>query len=138
MPSPRLTSLRLPSDHESVHEAVRVAEREGAAAGLSPDDLERIGIVVSEMVANAIEHGNAEHPEARVALQISQSDRGLTICVQDAGGGIAMDAIRRARLPEDLYATGGRGLFLIRELSDGVESTPRGLCVQIVARASTE
>jgi anti-sigma regulatory factor (Ser/Thr protein kinase) len=89
--------------------AVEVCE----AAGLA-DGADRVAVVVSELVTNAVVHGRSEVTLQLSASPVADTDlRSLRIEVADAD----------SRLPRwdclDADALGGRGLHLVAALSDG-------------------
>lgn len=83
-------------------------------------------LVLSEAVTNAIIHGNKLNPEKMVAVSISVSPESVTAVVQDEGDGFKPLAQDNPLESENLLKSGGRGVFLIRELSDRVEYQDSG------------
>lgn len=85
-----------------------------------------IGLAVREAVANAIKHGNSENPEKMVEVDLILEDtqlmaRQLVVRVRDEGGGFDPNAVSDPLAPENLLRPGGRGIFYIRRLMDGVD-----------------
>ena len=93
-----------------------------------------MGLAVAEAVANAVEHGNAGRPSAAVRVDVVPTPGVLRVRVADEGAGVAPEAIGRAALPTDPLQQGGRGLYLIRELSDGVNASARGIAMDFRPR----
>ena len=75
------------------------------------DDHQDLGV-------NAIEHGNRYNPARWVSIRLEESDRALTVTVQDEGPGV-----RLAEAPVDPLADRGRGLELMRGLVDEVRTS---------------
>ena len=73
--------------------------------GLDPDSGQALKLVVSELVTNAVLHG-----EAPVSIRLDAHDGKVDGEVSDGGGGFAQIA-GGAPSPDD--AEGGRGLFLV-------------------------
>jgi anti-sigma regulatory factor (Ser/Thr protein kinase) len=113
--------LVLPSVPGSVATAARFVEAAAAEAALPPALAERLLLAAGEAVSNAIEHGNGEDPARLVRLEWAALPDGGVLSVQDEGPGLTREQVLTAELPADPYQTGGRGLFLIRTLSDDVE-----------------
>jgi len=113
--------LQLPSQPLSAAHAVRFAEEVGREAGLPTEAVDRLVLAAGEAVTNAIRHGNRLDPVRQVELVWRSDENGDWLEVSDEGPGIALDRILRAELPADASETSGRGLFLIRVLSDAVD-----------------
>lgn len=75
-------------------------------------------ISVTEAVNNAIIHGNKCCCGKSVDFLIDADSNHIHIEVSDEGSGFEADKVADPRHPDNLYKTGGRGVFLIRELSD--------------------
>ena len=130
-----MTPLSLPSVPDSVSRAVELAEAAARRAGLPDAAVIRVGLATGEAVANAVEHGNAGVADQDVLVSLKASSGRLDVDVEDHGGGVAPEALTDAALPVDPLRTDGRGLFLIRELTD--EASVNGSLVRLtfVARA---
>jgi serine phosphatase RsbU (regulator of sigma subunit)/anti-sigma regulatory factor (Ser/Thr protein kinase) len=89
------------------------------AQGISPEICSEIELAVVEGVNNAIEHGCAGVPDARVRLRWSWSGEILEVRIYDPGEFTPGAVV--AELPEDALAEGGRGGFLMATLMDTVE-----------------
>jgi|HubBroStandDraft_6_1064221.scaffolds.fasta_scaffold87371_2 anti-sigma regulatory factor (Ser/Thr protein kinase) len=84
-------------------------------------DVEDIGLVVAEALANAIIHGNRCDPEKAVHVVVAVNEHGdLLVSVKDTGSGFDPNRLRDPTAPENLLAPHGRGIFLIRQLMDEV------------------
>jgi serine/threonine-protein kinase RsbW len=80
-----------------------------------------IGLAVREAVANAIKHGNREDPDKQVEVDLMVDAGELVVRVRDQGPGFNPDLVSDPLAPENLLRPGGRGIFYIRRLMDGVE-----------------
>ena len=86
------------------------------------DDVEIIGLVVREALANAIVHGNHCDPEKTVSISIVMNeDCDLLVSVKDSGAGFDPSGLPNPIAAENLLAPHGRGIFLIRQLMDEVD-----------------
>ncbi|SDY15330.1 Anti-sigma regulatory factor (Ser/Thr protein kinase) [Micromonospora pattaloongensis] len=94
-------------------------------AGLPTARVAELVVVASELVTNAIRHG-----DGRGRLRLWTADGMLHCQVTDDGPGFAGDAPVRPRRPEP-GAVGGRGLWLVAEFCDAltVDSTAEGTTV---------
>ncbi|MFN2613892.1 MAG: SpoIIE family protein phosphatase [Actinomycetota bacterium] len=84
------------------------------ARGLDDDTVSQLGLVVSELVANAVAAARSS-----VELSIDVAQDNVTIVVGDDGAGPAALASRGFEQPPHM-ADAGRGLFLVRALTDSV------------------
>ncbi|GAA2408381.1 hypothetical protein GCM10010420_40880 [Streptomyces glaucosporus] len=119
LPGDRVASWELPADPAMVAEARALASRQLAEWGL-PELEYSTGLVVSELVTNAVRYGG----EGPVGLRLLRDD--ALICeVSDRSN--SSPRIRRAAVTEE----GGRGLFLVAQFTDswGARYTPRGKTV---------
>ncbi|HYP23186.1 MAG TPA: SpoIIE family protein phosphatase [Actinomycetota bacterium] len=92
-------------------------------------------LAVGEAVANATRHGRRAEGRSEVRIRCSAENRSVSVTIADDGGGFDMSRLERTELP-DPFASGGRGLFLMRELMDEVkfESSDRGTNVVLTRR----
>lgn len=111
-----------------------------AALGWSAEDREDVGLIVTEIVQNAVEHGSRADGDERVEVRVEADRLHVTLCVEDPGTGrdpnaaVAIDATQ----PPDLESPRGRGLFLVHRLATTFErriGAAGGLCVTIARRA---
>ena len=86
------------------------------------DDLYgNIMISVTECISNAIVHGNQSDSSKLVHLEL-QMEPGLLRCsIEDEGNGFDFNQLPDPTDPENLEKTGGRGIFLMKHLSDEVK-----------------
>lgn len=92
----------------------------------SEDAITHIKLAVSEVVTNAVVHGNKGDFSKPVHVEFHISDEEVRIRVADQGEGFDADGLPDPKAPERLTEPGGRGLLLIRELMDGVRFDPPG------------
>ena len=141
-------SLDLPAAHRGVRVARHVVRHFARLEGVKNGEIEQLVLIVSELLANAIDHSGdepamTEHdlkgdPRMRLALVIGEIEWRLS--VSDEGGGDparVRAALRSAQLP-DLEDERGRGLYLMRQMVDSMEvdrsSDGRGLTFVIQRR----
>ncbi len=140
--------LDLPAAHRGVRVARNVLRHFARLLGEKDQEVETLTLVVSELLANVIDHGGgraamteAELPsDVRMQLIIVFDTSGWTLTVTDQGGGDP-DEIRRLisqATDQDLESERGRGLYLLRELVDEVAVAKnvdgRGLTIRATKR----
>jgi len=75
-------------------------------------------IAVTEAVNNAIIHGNKQNITKQVLIKLLANIHELVIEVTDEGSGFEIDSLADPRIPENLLKANGRGVFIIKELSN--------------------
>lgn len=138
---PEQRRLQLPSEHESVQRVVQEAKILAEAHLQEDEDLaHRFVLLVSEAVDNAIRHGNRYDASKQVHVSLRITNGEAIIEVEDEGSGFdPASSMQDPRDPEHLTESGGRGLFLIRELADEVQFEKDGSRLRLtLARAGTE
>lgn len=133
--SPQRTEfvLQLPSDLRMIEAAVTyLAARCRTYAFGGPRLSLNFRVGITEAIVNAVLYGNQGDPSKNVRIEVSIDDSRVCLCVEDEGRGFDPAAIPDPTLPENLHRSGGRGLFLIRELMDEVEFSDRGNAVRLV------
>lgn len=90
-------------------------------AGNSEELANQLNVVLTEAMANAIKHANADDPDKQVDVRISINDNELLIQVFDQGQGFDLNSIHDPAFTncEQLEAS-GRGIYIIRSLMDSV------------------
>lgn len=88
---------------------------------INDDMYGNIMISVTECISNAIIHGNQSDAQKMVHLEL-QTTPGLLLCViEDEGAGFDFSSLADPTEPENIEKIGGRGIFLMRNLSDEVK-----------------
>jgi anti-sigma regulatory factor (Ser/Thr protein kinase) len=107
-------------------EAGAEARREIVALPISQEAREQLAVLVSELVNNAVLHGDAA-AESPVSLKVRLRSGRVRVEVSDSGSGF--DA--PAQIRPDPLAVGGQGLVIVAALSDtwGVVRGPDGCTV---------
>jgi serine/threonine-protein kinase RsbW len=116
---PRETSNRtLESTLESVDSVERTALEIAGRAGFHGTDLEKIGVAVHEVVANAIVHGNHLDCHKKVVVTILRTLEQFEVAVWDQGKGFDLESLPDPRNPDALLLPYGRGVYLARAFMD--------------------
>lgn len=98
---------------------------------LSPDVYGNILISLTEAVNNAIIHGNCQDESKLVKIHLQKEKDRLAIRVSDEGCGFDFKNLPDPTAPENLTKCGGRGVFLMHQLSDNVEFRDNGRTVEM-------
>ncbi len=142
-PAPQqLASFTVPSEPGNERLALAQVAEAVAGTGLSPPRMERLKTAVAEAAMNAIEHGNASHPDMPVDVEVLRRGTDIEVTITDHGGAPA--TVGQAQEPDlTLKLVGGQGprgwgLFLIRHMVDAMDVTTEGTrhTVRLVMRAA--
>jgi serine/threonine-protein kinase RsbW len=86
------------------------------------EDSESIGLAVREALTNAIVHGNQSNPARTVRVSVAVNNNcELFIVVKDSGSGFDPTRIADPTAAENILASRGRGIFLMKHFMDEVE-----------------
>jgi serine/threonine-protein kinase RsbW len=89
-------------------------------------------VAITEAVNNGIHHGNGSDPDRKVFIRCeSVNPYRIVVRVQDEGKGFDPDRLPDPTAPENLENPGGRGVFLMRHLSDDIEFENEGRTVKM-------
>lgn len=92
----------------------------------------RVGL--TEALSNAMLYGNGHDPSKRVRVEVTVTGRRIEARVTDQGVGFDPHSVPDPTSPENLRKSGGRGLFLMRQLCDEVSYNDQGNEVTLVLR----
>ena len=90
-----------------------------------------IMIAITESVNNAIVHGNNSDKNKNVSLSLLVADKSLKFTIEDQGEGFNYEDLEDPTAPENLEKIGGRGIFLMKHLSDEVSFQNDGKKVEL-------
>lgn len=125
-------SIEIPSLSENIRMIESFIDNAKDQFKLNDDIYGNIMIAVTESVHNAIRHGNKGDAEKNVHLSLSLQDNIIRFTVQDEGPGFNHDDLPDPTSPENLEQPGGRGIFLMKHLSDEVNFLKEGRVVELV------
>jgi len=103
----------------------------------APEEIDGVELALREALANAILHGNQSDPNKRVIVACfceCGKDRGLLLVVCDEGSGFDPAQVPDPTTAESIYSGHGRGIFLMRQLMDGVGYQNGGCEVELRKR----
>ena len=98
---------------------------------ISEDLYGNILISLTEAVNNAIIHGNDNEKDKYVTVQLKHKRKNIIFSVSDEGNGFDYSNLPDPTAPENLLKLGGRGIFLMRQLSDSMDFVNDGRTVEI-------
>jgi serine/threonine-protein kinase RsbW len=123
--------IEIPSISENIRMIESFIDNARERFQLYDDIYGNIMIAITEAVNNAIKHGNRSDSSKNVSLSLSLEERLIKFRVQDEGPGFDYENLPDPTSPENLEKPGGRGIFLMRHLSDEVEFMEGGRIVEL-------
>ena len=100
-----------------VDETMKIVESMGCAAGKERE----VEVALTEALANAVQHGCKNDPSKKVEVCVACDEaRKLLLIIRDPGQGFDPASIPSPVVGQNLFATHGRGVFLINQLVDEV------------------
>ena len=123
--------IEIPSLTENIRMIESFIDNAKEKFHLNDDIYGNIMIAVTEAVNNAIKHGNQNNSSKNVALALSLEDGLIKFKVQDEGNGFDYHNLPDPTAPENLEKPGGRGIFLMKHLSDEVKFKESGRVVEL-------
>jgi serine/threonine-protein kinase RsbW len=118
---PRTMVLRYPSRLDVLADAVESVEALVAQAEVSRDDAENVAICASELINNAMVHGNQLDPAKEVKIRLEIADNWVRVNVSDDGTGFDPQQVPSPVEAGNLERESGRGIFICSQLMDSVE-----------------
>lgn len=85
-----------------------------------------------EAVTNAIIHGNDNNPDKIVKINVEKADNTLNVTVADEGPGFNVDIVPDPTKPDYIEQPNGRGIFLMKNLTDDLKFDKNGAVVTLI------
>lgn len=85
-----------------------------------------------EAVTNAIVHGNDNDPEKEVRISVERVAHQLSVTISDEGPGFNVDVIPDPTKPDHIEQPDGRGIFLMKNLTDDLKFENNGAVVTLI------
>ncbi|AWI06497.1 ATP-binding protein [Clostridium drakei] len=89
-----------------------------------------IKLILTEALTNAFKHGNNMNKDKPIYLRYLYNNSNVKFEIQDCGTGLKNVIINDNLGNEDILEDKGRGLFIIKNLSDNIELKPNMLIIE--------
>lgn len=124
-------SIEIPSLPENIRIIESFIDNAKEKYHLDDDIYGNIMIAVTEAVNNAIKHGNKDDSSKNVIISLSLEEGLIKFKIEDEGRGFDFHQLPDPTSPENLSKPGGRGIFLMKHLSDEVDFKDNGKVVEL-------
>lgn len=124
-------TIHIPSIAENIRMIESFIDNARDRFRLDEDIYGNIMIAVTEAVNNAIRHGNSFDSTKNVSLTLHLKDNLILFSVRDEGKGFDFNDLPDPTSAENLKKPGGRGIFLMKHLSDEVKFREGGRIVDL-------
>ncbi len=113
--------LQIDSDTKYLRKVESMSAQVARYASLNDSQSDDLAIVTTELVNNAIHHGNKNNPKKKVSILFLVNSKCIEIRIKDEGSGFNPADIKDPLAPENLMSESGRGIFLIKYLMDSID-----------------
>lgn len=127
----RSLMLTLPSNQQQVCHIEKFVAQIFTRFDISKESYGNVLISLTEAVNNAIIHGNRRDNSKKVEISFEKGKRNVAFKVSDEGEGFDYDNLPDPTAPENICECGGRGVFLMKQLSDDIHYTNNGRTVEM-------
>ena len=124
--------VKIPSIKENVSVVESFIENVGEKIRIEESIYGNVLVSVTEAVNNAIVHGNKEDKNKKVRLALKQNKKSVRFIVEDEGMGFDHNTLPDPTNPKNIEKVKGRGIFLIKSLSDKTTFKQGGRVVEML------
>lgn len=118
--------LQFISYYEEMDKAIGTILSNMDAFGYPDDTIRNMKIALTELLVNAILHGNKKDFSKSVAIGHIVTSTKAVISILDDGDGFNPGNLQDPTLPENLTKDSGRGLFIVKHYIDQMEFNEKG------------
>ena len=123
--------VHFPSLDENIRIVESFIDNAKEKFNLDDDIYGNIMVAVTESVNNAIRHGNRNDKKKNVYLSLSLNEDLIRFIIKDEGAGFDYHNLPDPTAPENIDKPSGRGIFLMKHLSDEVNFKQEGSEVEL-------
>ena len=113
--------LTISSDSANLTKVDNLCTKAIKSCGMKESNGDDFAIAVTELVNNAIHHGNKNNKDKQIFINILIRESKLEAHIKDEGNGFNPDLIGNPLDPDNLMKESGRGIFLIKQLTDSLD-----------------
>lgn len=98
----------------------------------------QIQLAVTEAFTNAVVHGNKNDQSKNVEIELLFEKDLVKISILDEGTGFKIPDLKEYKLNDDIYASSGRGIFLMNSYMDELLFNDKGNRITMIKRRDSE
>jgi serine/threonine-protein kinase RsbW len=133
--SAKMETLEFASKGENITIIERLVDDLCERHHIQEEHYGNILIALTEAVNNAIYHGNKQDPDKKVIVKYQADEDEFQFIVEDEGPGFDFENVPDPTSPENIEKPNGRGVFLMRHLSDEIGFDDDGRIVQLAFKS---
>jgi serine/threonine-protein kinase RsbW len=114
-------TIRIPSSADYIATVDEFLESWLRERAVPEDTIADLAIAITELVNNAIKHGNRKNHDKRVTVRLFMENGRARATISDEGEGFNPETVPSPIAKENLLKEIGRGIFIVRSLMDDVE-----------------
>ena len=126
-----IDQIEIPSELKNLGLVEQFIDKVCEAKGLDEDVYGNVLIAVTEAVNNAIIHGNCFANDKKVKVDVLETQNQICFTISDEGKGFDFNNLPDPTAPENIEKENGRGIFLIKNLSDEMSFDEPGNVIHI-------
>ncbi len=127
----RMESIEFSSKGENITIVERLIDELCDKYKIQEEHYGNILIALTEAVNNAIYHGNKQDSSKIVIVKYAASNDSFFFRIEDDGAGFDFSNVPDPTSPENIEKPNGRGVFLMKHLSDELQFLDAGRIVEI-------
>ena len=126
-------SIEIESSRKKIPEVEKLLREANKDFNIEEEKFHKLLVAVSELVLNAIVHGNKESSVKKVKVTAEYDNEKMIVKVLDEGFGFDINQIPDPTSSENVHKESGRGLYIVKQLIDKFEYkiTPQGFLITL-------
>ena len=126
--------MKLPSHPSCISEVEHFVQQLVNRLNIDPNLYPNILISLTEAVNNAMQHGNRYDEGKNIVVSCSEKPHQILLRISDEGSGFDPYKIPDPTASDHIAVEGGRGVFLMKQLTDEIHFLDHGRTVELMWR----
>ncbi len=124
--------MKLPSNPGCICEVENFVQRLVTRLNIDPNLYPNILISLTEAVNNAMSHGNRFDEQKQILISCRKRGHQIRVIISDEGSGFDPVNIPDPTNADHIEVEGGRGVFLMKQLTDEINFLDHGRTVELM------